>query len=236
MSSNLNLNTMFYSLKPKCFFVLVLFINTTIIAQPKNKKTMIATEFEEGWYLPYKGDTIKGEIQTNAGETEAQYNISFFFKSKGAKKVTAITSKKAKAYGFGDRKFELLKINEVEYFAEVLEKGRIILYQINKEKIQKGRKVADPVYYIVDIQADPKSKLAGVVELPKEKPYKKVLKELFKEQPMLIENVDKWYLQIDQVRAAIQEFNKLYQNSSSTDNPSNENKKEEEQIEVEKVE
>lgn len=195
---------------------------------------MIAPEFEEGWYLPYKGDTIKGEIQTNAGETEAQYNISFFFKPKNAKKVTQITTKKAKAYGFGNRKFEVIKINEIEYFAEVLEKGRVTLYQIFKEKVEKDRKIAEPVYYLTDALADPKSKLAGLVELPYQKPYKKVLKELFAEQPMLIENVDKWFLQIDQVRVAIQELNKLSQNTSSPTNPDG-TKKEEETFEVEKV-
>lgn len=225
--------------------VLLLFFCLTsyMFSQPKkggaNKALSVAPEFEKGWYLPYKGDTIKGEIQTNAGETEAQFNISFFFKAPNAKKVTEITTKKAKAYGFADRKFEILKMNEVDYFAEVLEKGRIILYQINEEKVEKDRKIAVPVYYVTDTQADPNSKLAGVVELPKEKPYKKVLKELFKEQPMLIESVDKWYLQIDQVRQAIQEFNKLYQkdNSPEIKNTDNPNKKIEngEEIEVEKI-
>jgi hypothetical protein len=201
----------------------------------KNAAMGVSPEFEKGWYLPFKGDTIKGEIQTNASETEAQYNISFFFKPVNAKKVTEITTKKAKAYGFGDRQFEILKINETEYFAEILEKGRVTLYQIFEEKVEKDKKKAEPVYYIVDAQADPKSKLAGVVELPKEKPYKRVLKELFKDQPMLIENVDKWYLQIDQVRQAIQELNKLYQPEKPT--PQKENVKIEngEEIEVEKV-
>lgn len=220
--------------------ILLLFVFSIQFAfsQPKrgnNKVATVAPEFEKGWYLPYKGDTIKGEIQVNAGETEAQYNISFFFKAPNAKKVSEITTKKAKAYGFGDRKFEILKINDVEYFAEILEKGRISLYQINKEKIEKDRKVAIPVYYINDAQADPKSKLTGIVELPKEKPYKKVLKELFKEQPMLIENVDKWFLQIDQVRQAIQEFNKIYQQNSSPSSTQADGTKENEEIEVENV-
>ncbi len=200
------------------FLTALFFSHMLVFAQTKkgNDKAMgIVPEFEKGWYLPYKGDTIKGEIQTNAGETETQFNISFFFKPTNAKKVSEITIKKAKAYGLGDIKFEILKIGETDYFAEVLEKGRIILYQINKEKMEKDRKTAIPVYYVTDTQADPKSKLSGMVELPKEEPYKKVLKELFKEQPMLIENVDKWFLQIDQVRQAIQEFNKLYQKDTS---------------------
>ncbi|RME19759.1 MAG: hypothetical protein D6799_00550 [Bacteroidetes bacterium] len=229
----------------KCIYILLtilFFFHTFSFAQAKkggnNKAMGISPEFEKGWYLPHKGDTVKGEIQTNAGETEAQYNISFFFKAPNAKKVTEFTTKKAKAYGFGDRKFEILKIGETEYFAEVLEKGRIILYQINEEKMEKDRKIAVPVYYVTDTQADPKSKLAGISELPKEKPYKKVLKELFKEQPMLIENVDKWFLQIDQVRQAIQEFNKIYQKDSSLqENINQPNKKIEngEEIEVEKI-
>lgn len=222
------------------FLTIVLSVNLLFSQAKKgNDKAMgIAPEFESGWYLPFKGDTVKGQIQTNAGATEAQYNISFFFKPLNAKKVTEITSKKAKAYGFDDRKFELVKIKETEYFVEVLEKGRVILYQINEEKMDKDKKIAIPIYYITDTQADPKSKLAGIVELPKEKPYKKVLKELFKDQPMLIENVDKWYLQIDQAREAIREFNKLYQKESApvlnSDQP---NKKIEngEEIEVEKI-
>jgi len=232
----MNLKKFFHRL----MLLLFVFSFQFAFSQPKkgnNKVASVAPEFEKGWYLPYKGDTIKGEIQVNAGETEAQYNISFFFKAPNAKKVSEITTKKAKAYGFGDRKFEIIKIKDVEYFAEVLEKGRVSLYQINEEKVEKDRKIAIPVYYINDAQADPKSKLAGIVELPKEKPYKKVLKELFKEQPMLIENVDKWFLQIDQVRQAIQEFNKLYQqNTSPSSTQTDRTKKEEtEEIEVEKV-
>lgn len=200
-----------------------------------NKVPSIAPEFEKGWYLPYKGDTIKGEIQTNAGETEAAFNTSFFFRTPNSKRVTEINSKKAKAYGFADRQFELLKIKETEYFAEILERGRIILYRIYQERKDKDKKVAVPIYYVVDTQADPKSKLASLVELPKEKPYKKVLKELFKEQPTLIENVDKWYLQIEQVRQAIHEFNQLYQNASSPTAPNNPKKEETEQIEVERI-
>jgi len=226
------------SLKIVTFLMLIFSLNV-IFSQPKkggkNAAMGISPEFEKGWYLPLKGDTVKGEIQTNAGETEAQFNVSFFFKPLNAKKVSEITPKKAKAYGFGDRQFEVVKIKETEYFAEVLERGRITLYQINIEKTEKDRKIAEPVYYIVDAQADPKSKLAGLVELPKEKPYKKVLKELFKEQPMLIENVDKWYLQIDQVRQAIQEFNKLYQPEKPTLQKENVKVENGEVIEVEKV-
>ncbi len=217
-----------------------LFLTLIIFAQAKkenNKAMLVAPEFEKGWYLPYKGDTIKGEIQINAGETEVQYNISFLFKPVSVKKVSEISTKKARAYGFGDRKFEILKIGETDYFAEVLEKGRVTLYQINEEKMEKNRKVAVPVYYVTDAQADQKSKLAGMVQLPKEKPYKKALKELFQEQPMLIENVDKWHLQIDQVRQAIEEFNKMYQKDASTPtNPDGTKKEEVEKMEVEKVE
>lgn len=219
----------------KKWFILFLLLSINITFAQKNKVSTIAPEFESGWYLPYKGDTIKGEIQTNAGETEAQYNISFFFKPKNAKKVTQITTKKAKAYGFGNRKFEVIKINEIEYFAEVLEKGRVTLYQVFEEKVEKDKKVANPIYYLTDSQADPKSKLAGLVELPYQKPYKKVLKDLFAEQPMLIENIDKWFLQIDQVRNAIQELNKLAQNSSSSSSNSDQSKKQEEEVEVEEV-
>jgi len=228
-------------LKSGKILVLMLFCGSINLVFPQAKKggknaaMGVSPEFEKGWYLPFKGDTIKGEIQTNAGETEAQYNISFFFKPVNAKKVTEITPKKAKAYGFGDRQFEILKIKETDYFAEVLERGRVTLYQIFEEKVEKDKKKAEPVYYIVDSQADPKSKLAGVVELPKEKPYKKVLKELFKDQPMLIENVDKWYLQIDQVRQAIQEFNKLYQPEKPTPQKENVKLENSEEIEVEKV-
>jgi len=54
---------------------------------------------------------------------------------------------------------------------------------------------------------------------------------------MLIENVDKWFLQIDQVRQAIQEFNKLYQQntSPSSTQPDGTKKEETEEIEVEEV-
>lgn len=220
--------------------ILLVLSSSFLFSQSKkgnNKTAGIAPEFEKGWYLPYKGDTIKGEIQINAGETDAQFNISFFFKAPNAKKVSEITPKKARAYGFADRKFEILKIKEVDYFAEILEKGRIILYQINEEKMEKDKKIAIPIYYVIDTQADPKSKVASIIELPKEKPYKKVLKELFKDQPMLIENVDKWYLQIDQVRQAIQEFNKIYQKGTPLEEnlPSNKKIENGEEIEVEKI-
>ncbi len=194
------------------FLSIVVVVPMLAVAQPKkNKNSAIAPIYEPGWYLPTKGDTIKGDVQTNVGATEAQWNVSFFFKGPKAAKAQEIKMNKAKAYGFSDKKFEILTIEEQQFFAQVLEKGRLTLYMIYEEKEEKDKKIAKPIYYMIDNQADPKKdKTAKLMEVPHEKPYKRALKEFFKDQPMLLENVDKWFLNIDQVKQAVQEFNRMY--------------------------
>lgn len=183
----------------------------SIFAQPNKGKGMkMAPVLAPGYYVPMKGDTVRGEIQTNL-ENDASYYKSFFFKAANSPKTVEMTAKKAKAYGFGDQEFITLKIDEEDVYIKYLENGRLRLMEYQYVKVIDGVEKYPSVYYIQDTKAasDDKNNTKELTQLPERK-YKPVLAKFFKDQPILLEEVDKWYFKIDEIRKAVREFNKLY--------------------------
>lgn len=180
-----------------------------LIAQPakKGKEMRIAPSFLPGYYLNLKGDTVKGEVQSNM-DKESDYANSFFFKTKGGTKGMEINSKKAKGYGFDDKHYTTLKMDDKDVYIKYLEKGRLNLFEYDYDT-SEGVKA---VYLIVDSRAGEDDKLGtNILTQLDEKSFKKQLKPFFKDQPMLLEPVDKWFLKIEEIRKAVSEFNNMYQ-------------------------
>lgn len=190
------------------FIVAFALISFGIIAQPakKGKEMRIAPSFSQGYYVNLKGDTIKGEVQNNM-DKESDYANSFFFKGKGATKATEINSKKAKAFGFDDRNYTTLKMDDKDVYIRFLEQGRLNLFEYKYDS-SEGVKA---VYFIIDSRAgaDDKNGTNILTQLD-EKSFKKQLKPFFKDQPIVLEPVDKWFLKIDEIRKAVAEFNGMY--------------------------
>jgi hypothetical protein len=195
---------------------LAIFTLTTVslFAQPakKGKDPTMTPEFAKGYYINLKGDSVKGEVQSNM-DKESDFYVSFMFKLKGASKGSEITSKKAKSYGFDNSHYTTLKMDDKDVYIKFLESGRLNLmeWKYAGNGVDEGKFIA--VYFIIDTRATAEDKSGtNVLTQLNEKSHKKILKPFFKDQPIILEQVDKWFFKIDEVRKAVQEFNALYAN------------------------
>jgi hypothetical protein len=200
----------------KLFLSLLAFGTLTALSQPakKGKEMHMTPIFAPGYYVNLKGDTVRGEVQTNLEKEISQY-ISFIYKPKGAAKGSEITPKKAKAYGYDDVHFTMLKLDEQnDVYIKYLEIGRLVFLEYKFLKIEDKVEKIKTIYFIKDTKAasDDKSGTGELNQLPSEDltGFKKALKPFFKDQPILLDQVDKWYFRIAEIRKAVREFNAMY--------------------------
>ena len=184
-------------------------------AQPK-KAPKMAPVLEVGYYLNGKGDTVKGEIQTNPDDELSMYHTFGFKPAKGGK-VMPVDTKKAKAYAFGDKQFERIVFDGVELFVEVLAKGRLNLYEIRDHGKIDGNDAIIADYFIQDNRAEGED--IGLKEIKRlnHRFYKKDLKPYMKDQINLWNDLDKYTFNKPAVTAAVIEFNKFYRIGDSKD-------------------
>jgi hypothetical protein len=194
----------------------VLFIVATCVAfaQPgkKGKDPKMAPTLAKGYYVTAKNDTVKGEVQTNP-EDELGFYKEFSFRLPGTTKVTPISSKKAKAYGFEGKHFVLVPYDsESQVYIEQLVRGRLNFFEYKYEDKKDGNPVISTMYYIQDTKADEKDKEMRELKPISTKFYKKELKPYMKEQPITWTDLDKFTFNKEAVINAIKEFNKYYEN------------------------
>jgi hypothetical protein len=199
----------------KNLFVAIFTIaSISLFAQPgkKGKEMTMTPEYSKGYYLNQKGDSVRGEVQNNMNNEYDFYN-SFMFRPKGGGKGAEITTKKAKGYGFDNNHFTILKMDDKEVYIKYLEQGRLNLMEWKYPGNGDDAGKTLSVYFIVDSRAtaDDKSGTNILTQL-NDKSHKKILKPFFKDQPILLEQVDKWFFKIEEVRKAVSEFNALYTN------------------------
>lgn len=171
----------------------------------------MAPVYSPGYYVGLKGDTVRGEIQTNLDKEEQIYT-TILFKAKGAVKPAEITTKKAKGYGFDDISFTLLKIDDEDRYIKYIERGRLNLYEYKFRKVVDGVEKLVPLYFIQDSKAgaDDKFQTNIITQIPTDRNHKKVLKDFFRDQPILLDQVDKWVFNIEEIKKAVREFNGMY--------------------------
>jgi len=193
---------------------IILICATTIaFAQPgkKGKDPKMAPTLAKGYYCNLKGDTVRGEVAiSNQNPTDIYKGFSFKI---GAGKVTPITTKKAKAYGFDGRHFTLIPLDGgTEVFIEYLVKGRLNFMEYKYDDTRAGEPIISSLYFIQDTRPDEK-----VIELKElkqigEKFYKKDIKPYMVDQKMLWDDLDKFTFNKEAIVNAIKEFNKFYEN------------------------
>jgi hypothetical protein len=203
----------------KLFSILFISIATLAIAQPgKGKDPKMAPVTAAGYYLTLKGDTVRGEVQTNPDGGEAALYQGFSFKAPGATKVTPMSPKKAKGYGFKNKHFVLVPYDsQTEVYVEVLASGRLKFYEYRYDEVINKQPVISSAYYIQDTQADEKEKELKELKGISLKFYKKDLKPYMKDQPMTWNDLDKFNFNKEAVVKAIKEFNKYYETTESSD-------------------
>lgn len=183
------------------------------LAQPakKNKDPQMAPDMVPGYYVTAKGDTVKGEIQTNlANEGELYKSINF--KAPGTSKVVVITTKKAKAYGFGDNHFMLFSGDpQNEVYLKYKAKGRLNLMEFKYGTEVAGTPTVLAEYYIQDSKADDANKELRELKKLNDKFYKKELKPYMKDQPMIWNDLDKFSFKPEVIANAVREYNRMYE-------------------------
>jgi len=186
----------------------------TAAAQPgkKGKDAHMEPVLAAGYYIPLKGDTVKGEVQTNRENDAAGYK-TILFKPKNSPKVVELTPKKVKAYGYDDNHFVGQKMGEEDVYFRYMERGRLVLMEYKFAKVEEGVEKYPSIYFVQDTKAagDDKHNTKDLNEIPQKPPgHKKLLKNFFADQPIILDGIDKWYFKIDEIRKAVVEFNKMY--------------------------
>ena len=181
----------------------------TAVSQPK-KDPKMAPVLEPGYYVNVqKGDTTRGEVRTNP-ESEIDFYTGFSFKPAKGGKVLPVTTKKAKAYGYGNRHFILFPYDGTDLYIEVLIRGRLNFYKYKYMGKIDGYPAIETGYFIQDNMAEGDDADLKQIKRISNKFYKKDLKPYMKEQPMIWSDFDKFTFDEQKVVAAIAEYNKFY--------------------------
>lgn len=200
----------------KLLSIILVSATTLAFAQPgkKGKGPSMAPELVPGYYVTAKGDTVKGDIQTNLENVGELYKTINFF-PKGATKPTVVTTKKARAYGYGSNHFVASNITgQEEVYLKYLAKGRLNFMEF---KYASGPGADAPIatdYFIQDSKADDANKDLRELKKLNEKFYKKELKPYMKDQPMIHDDLDKFTFNADKIANSIREYNRFYEGAT----------------------
>lgn len=193
----------------KLFSAVLVLASMAVMAQPKKAPKMAPT-LTPGYYTTMKGDTVRGEIQTNP-EDPTEFYHSFGFKPAKGGKVMPVNAKKAKGYGFDGRDFAVIPFENGEVYAEYLATGRLTFMEYKMHTKLDGEEIIGAVYFIQDKAADETEKELRELKQISQKFYKRDLKPYMKAQPIIWNDMDKFTFEKNAVTNAIKEFNKLYE-------------------------
>lgn len=182
------------------------------LAQPgkKSKDPHMAPELVPGYYVTAKGDTVKGEIQTNP-ENEGDIYKQINFKAPGQAKLVVITTKKAKAYGFGDNHFVMFAADGNEVYLRYLAKGRLNLLEYKYPTVVAGTPTMAADYFVQDTKADDANAELRQLKKLNDKFYKKEMKPYMKDQAMIWSDMDKFVFKPEAIANSVREYNKMYE-------------------------
>ncbi|MES2680608.1 MAG: hypothetical protein V4635_12010 [Bacteroidota bacterium] len=193
----------------KFLSVLLMAVTLTAASQPK-KVAKMAPMLVPGYYVNMKGDTLRGEIQTNPDD-ETDFYRGFFFKAAKGGKPVLMGAKKAKAYGFDGKDFTVIPFETGEIYAQYLAKGRLNFMEYRMHEVKDGEPIIAGVYFIQDTKADDAEKELRDLKQISNKFYKRDIKPYMKSQPVTWTDLDKFTFDRNAVTNAIKEFNKYYE-------------------------
>src|SRR3954466_3926248 len=171
-----------------CATVLTL-ASLSAVCQPK-KAPKMAPMTSPGYYVNSKGDTVRGEVQTNPEDPVDIYK-SFNFKPSKGGKLMPINSKKAKAFGYDDRHYILFNDGE-DIYIERLATGRLNFFEYKYNGKIDGYPAVEANYYIQDTRAEGPDLPLKEIKKISTKFYKRDLKPYLKDQPMIWNDLDKF--------------------------------------------
>lgn len=191
---------------------LILCSSISGFAQARKAPTMEPV-YSDGYYVNFKGDTIKGKVQTNVSEETDMYAQFAFLPPRSKKPKLFSTNTRILAYGVDNRHFVLVSYQGEKMFVERLATGRLRFYQQKIKGKVDGKEGIETSYFIKDTQADD----ASLAEMKKisTKFYKKMLKRYMQDQPMIWSDLDKFTFDEKVVLKAVKEFNSYYASTAN---------------------
>ncbi len=180
----------------------------TVAAQPK-KAPKMAPVTEPGYYVGQKKDTVRGEVQSNPDDPTAFY-AGFNFKPAKGGKLMPVNTKKAKAYGYGDRHFVLHNDGGQDMYLERLVEGRINFFKRRFNGKIDGIPAVETEYFIQDTRAETADASLKQINKISTKFYKRDFKEYLKDQPMIWSDMDKFNFDEGKIVNSLNEFNAYY--------------------------
>lgn len=179
-----------------------------VVAQPKKAPKMEPVT-DDGYYIGKKNDTVRGAVQTNP-EDPTEFYTSFNFKPARGGKLMPVNSKKATAYGFGDRHFVMHTEDGMPVYLERLVQGRINFFKRQFNGKIDGVPAVETEYYAQDTRAESGDAKLKDINKISTKFYKRDLKEYLKDQPMIWSDMDKFNFDERRIVNALNEFNAYY--------------------------
>lgn len=189
---------------------LILIVSTSAANAQARKVAKMAPVFSPGYFVNVKGDTVRGQIQTNP-DSETKFYTEFFFLPPKSKKPKAFnSSSRIRAYGFDNRNFAAVSYEGRKLFLERLATGRLRFYEFRFNGKVDGYPGIESMYFIKDTGAEGEDADLQVIRKISTKYYKKNLKPYMKDQPMIWSDLDKYEFDEKKVVNAVKEFNRYY--------------------------
>jgi len=193
-------------------YISVLLVLFTISAIAQRRAPKMAPIYASGYYLTKRGDTIRGQIQTNVDDQTTFYK-QFNFKNPRSTKPRVYNTMRAQAYGFDNRNFVMIDYKGTKMFVEKLAHGRLALYEYKFHGKINGLPAVESAYYVLDTWAE-----NDQVQISKinQKFYKRSLKPFMQEeQPEIWEQLDKFNFDKQTLVRAIKQYNKNFKDAAN---------------------
>jgi hypothetical protein len=173
------------------------------------KQARMEPIYSAGYYVNFKGDTVRGSIQSNP-PFETEFYKQFYFSPKKKAKAKLMDTQKVKAYGFANRHFVRIENSGRKEFAERLVSGRLRFFESRYPKDMDNPSNVESEFFVKDTGADEQN--AELREFRKINPrsYKKILKPYMKDQLMIWTDLDKFNFDKEAIIKALREFNEFY--------------------------
>lgn len=190
-----------------CFFSILVLLITNSSAQLKTPT--MAPILTKGYYVNFKGDTIRGQIQINP-PFETEFYRHFYFKVKKTGKPKLMDAQKVRSYGFANRNFVRIDNKGRKEFVERLVSGRLRFYESRYPANLDDPLDVETEFFVKDTGADDNDSELREIKKIYPKFYKKNLKPYMKDQLMIWADLDKYTFNKQTLIKAISEFNKYY--------------------------
>lgn len=119
---------------------------TIFITLAFSHKTFAQTKYRKGYVITWKGDTLKGEIESNPKKENDCYR-KVKFRAGAGMPLKGFTPERLKEYGMDSLIFIYRKIEDEDVFIKQILFGKIKLYEGRTELLEGTKSTFEPDYF-----------------------------------------------------------------------------------------